>query len=53
MLIDLINNLENYLEALLKKQNPPPKEINTGNQAAIIGGSKPFTPKELQTNDIT
>ena len=28
-------------------------EIITGNQAAIIGGSNPLTPKELNRNDIT
>ena len=30
-----------------------PIEIITGNQAAIIGGSNPLTPKELKINDIT
>ena len=28
-------------------------EITTGNQAAIIGGSNPLTPKELNIKDIT
>ncbi len=32
---------------------PPNNEINTGNQAAITGFNKPFTPNELKTNDIT
>tara|TARA_B100000401_G_C52266338_1_gene466830 strand:+ start:454 stop:555 length:102 start_codon:yes stop_codon:yes gene_type:complete len=32
---------------------PPPKEIKTGNHAAKIGENIPFTPNELNTNDIT
>ena len=36
-----------------KQYIPPPKEIKTGSQVAIIGLNKPFTPKELKTNDIT
>ena len=41
------------MDFLLKTKNPPLREINTGNQAAIIGGSNPLTPKELHINDIT
>ena len=32
---------------------PPPREIKTGNHAAKTGVYNPFTPKELNTNDIT
>ena len=46
--------LEDYKELdFLKKYTPPPKDIKTGNQAAKIGSNKPFTPNELNTNDIT
>ena len=37
----------------LKRKIPPPREIKIGSQAAKIGGNKPFTPNELNTNDIT
>ena len=32
---------------------PPASEIKTGNHAAKIGGKIPFTPNELNINDIT
>ena len=37
----------------LSKYIPPPREIKTGIHAANIGGKIPFTPKELNKNDIT
>ena len=50
----LFINLKDYKDSdFLKKYIPPPKDIKTGNQAAIIGANKPFTPNELNTNDIT
>ena len=44
-----------YYKALdfLSKYIPPPREIKTGNHAAKIGGKTPFTPNELNINDIT
>ena len=37
----------------LNKKIPPPSEIKTGNHAAKTGGKIPFTPNELNKNDIT
>ena len=46
--------IEDYKELdFLKKYTPPPKDIKTGSQAAKIGANKPFTPNELNKNDIT
>ena len=46
--------MKNHKELdFLKKYIPPPNEIKPGNQAAKIGGNKPFTPNELNRNDIT
>ena len=46
--------IKDYKELdFLKKYIPPPNDIKTGNQAAKIGGNKPFTPNELNRNDIT
>ena len=53
-IFSLFINIKNYKELdFLKKYIPPPNEIKTGNQAAKIGGNKPFTPNELNRNDIT
>ncbi len=50
----IFKNLHIYYEFdFLNKYIPPPREIKTGNHAAIIGWNKPFTPNELNTNDIT
>ena len=50
----LFISLKNHNELdFLKKKIPPPIEIKTGNQAAKIGFNKPFTPNELNTNDMT
>ena len=42
-----------YVFDFFKKQNPPPREIITGSQGAIMGGINPLTPNELNKNDIT
>ena len=50
----IFNNFQiDYEFDFLNKYIPPPREIKTGNHAAIIGWNKPFTPNELNTNDIT
>jgi len=50
----LLLKIKFYKEVdLLKKKIPLPKDIKTGDHAAKIGGIKPFTPNELNTNDMT
>ena len=54
LLFGYLFTIKDYKELdFLRRKIPPPKDISTGNHAAKIGVNKPFTPNELNTNDIT